>query len=338
MGFFATFSAWLDSILASYIGNNTMRIAGLLEPSILTLAVVYVMIWGYLQLTGKIEEPFVAGLKRIILLVVILGGALDLWLYNELIVDTFFNAPGELAAGVIGAYDPVSIIDQIIFSGGDAASLLIQKGGIFHGDFSYYIAGFAIYLVVGLTAIYAMFLLALSKIALSILLALGPLFIALVFFEATKRFFEAWIAQLANYAFITILTVLVAALMLGIVSSAAQQAADEGGGIQIADAVRVCMAAGLTFLIMRQVMPMAAGLASGLALSSFGVMSAMLAWGFGKAVRNTGQFARGLVDRETTRWDPLSRKAGYHLRRGAITGTRRLAQGWRENTIGGGRS
>src|SRR5580692_7788512 len=204
MGFFATFSTWLDGMLSTYIGTNTAKIAALITPAIATLATVYVMIWGYLQLTGKIEEPFATGVKRIILLVVILGGALDLWLYSDLIIDTFFNAPGQLAAGVIGAYDPVGIIDQIIFAGGDAASLLIQKGGIFHGDFSYYIAGFAIYVIVGLTAIYAMFLLALSKIALSILLALGPLFIGLLFFETTKRFFEAWVAQLANYAFITI--------------------------------------------------------------------------------------------------------------------------------------
>ena len=131
----------------------------------------------------------------------------------------------------------------------------------------------------GLTAIYTIFLLTLSRIALSVLLALGPLFIALLLFDSTKRFFEAWIAQLANYAFITILTVLVAALMMTLISSAAQQAASAGGGIQIAQAVRVCMAAGLTFLVMRQVMPMAAGLASGLALSSFGLVSAALAWG-----------------------------------------------------------
>jgi type IV secretion system protein VirB6 len=333
MGFFATFSTWLDGMLSTYIGTNTAKIATLITPAIATLATVYVMVWGYLQLTGKIEEPFATGVKRIILLVVILGGALDLWLYNDLIVDTFFRSPGELAAGVIGAYDSVGIIDQIIFSGGDAASLLIQKGGIFNGDFSYYLAGFAVYFIVGVTAIYAMFLLALSKIALSILLALGPLFIALVFFETTKRFFQAWIAQLANYAFITILTVMVSALMMGIVSSAAQQAADQGGGISIADAVRVCMAAGLTFLIMRQVMPMASGLASGLSLSSFGVVSAALAWGFGRAARHSGQFGRGLIDRETSRHDSLSRKAGYYLSRGTGAGFRRLARVARPNTI-----
>jgi len=118
------------------------------------------------------------------------------------------------------------------------------------------------------------------------------------------------------------------------VSTAAQQAASSGGGIQIAQAVRVCMAAGLTFLVMRQVMPMAAGLASGLALSSFGMVSAALAWGFGGATRNSNQFLRGLlVDRETTRWDGASRKSGYYLQRGVVAGARQLARLRGENTV-----
>ena len=78
------------------------------------------------------------------------------------------------------------------------------------------------------------------------------------------------------------------------------------------------MAAGLTFLVMRQVMPMAAGLASGFALSSFGVVSAALAWGLGSALRGSGQFARGLTDRDTNRFDPLARRAGYGVRRGVM--------------------
>lgn len=333
MGFLAEFHAWLAGVLATYIGDNTARIATVLEPTIVTLAILYVVIWGYLQLVGKIEEPFIEGAKRLLVLAVILGISISLWLYNALIVDTFFNAPGQLAAAVIGGYDSVSAIDRVALIGGDAGNLLIQKGGIFDGDFSYYLAGFAVHLIVGLTAIYTLFLLTLSRIALSVLLALGPLFIAFLFFETTKRFFEAWIAQMANYGFITILTVLVAALMLRVLSAAADHAASAGGAIEIADAVRVCMAAGLTFLVMRQVMPMAAGLASGLALSTFGVVSAALAWGFGSGVRGAGQFGRGLMDRETTRWDSLSRKAGHYLRKGVGSGVGRVTRGWRENSI-----
>jgi type IV secretion system protein VirB6 len=155
----------------------------------------------------------------------------------------------------------------------------------------------------------------LSRIALSVLLALGPLFIALLFFETTKKFFESWVAQLANYALITILAGLVSTLMLTVITRTAEHALATGGNIEVADAVRLCIAAGLTLLIMRQIMPMAAGLASGVALSSFGAVSGALSWGLGKATRNTGHFARGLMDSETGRHDSLSRKAGYYTRR-----------------------
>ncbi|HEY2398808.1 MAG TPA: type IV secretion system protein [Steroidobacteraceae bacterium] len=322
MGFFAEFNTWLNAMLTSYIANHTAGVAATLEPAIVTLGTIYVMIWGYLSLTGQVQEPFVAGVKRLIALAVILGISLHLWLYNALLVDTFFNAPSALAASFLGAYDSVTLVDEIINSGADTAELLLQKGGLMNGSFSFSLAGILVYVIVSLTAIYTIFLLTLSRIALSVLLALGPLFIALLLFESTKRFFEAWLAQLANYAFITILTVLVSALMLSLLRTAAQQAAGAGGGIQIALAVRVCMAAGLTFLVMRQVMPMAAGLASGLALSSFGLMSSSVTWAFGRAMRNTGQFARGLGDRDPSRWDSLSRKAGYYTRRGVVAGWR----------------
>jgi type IV secretion system protein VirB6 len=327
MGFFSEFSQWLDAMLANYIANNTARIASLLQPAIVSLGTLYVAVWGYLHLSGKIEEPFIDGARRLLTLALILGISLQLWLYNTVIVDTFFNAPNALSAGVIGAYDSAGIVDQVFFSGSDAASLLLKKGGLLNGDFSFYLAGFALSLIVGLTAIYTMFLVSLAKIALSILIALGPLFIGLLFFESTKRFMGAWIAQLANYAFVSILTVLTAALMMQVVTAAANQAAATGGSITIGNAAQVCIASGLTFLIMKQVPSIAAGLASGVALSSFGAVSSAVAWGVGRARstgRHLGQFSRGLaMDRETTRWDSLSRKAGFQAQRGLRTLARR---------------
>lgn len=335
MGFFAEFYAWLDRILVGYIGDYAARIATAIEPAVVTAAVLYVMVWGFLHLTARIEEPLTEGLKRIALMVVVLGVSLRLWLYHEVIVDTFFRAPTQLAGLIIGTYEPVAIVDEVIFQGGDAGDALLAKGSILQGNFSYYFAGFGVYLLVGFTAVYTIFLLSLSRVALSILLALGPVFLALALFETTRRFLEAWLAQLTNYALIAILTVMMAALMLSLLTNATREAASAGGGIQIADAVRVGLAAGLTALVMRQVMPMAAGLASGIALSTFGLMSAAIAWGLGKGASAVGQFSRGAVmDKETTRWDPLSRKAGYYAGRaigGASHGIARSVRG--PNTV-----
>jgi type IV secretion system protein VirB6 len=322
MGFFEEFIGWLNRILEGYISSNTATIAEILEPAIVTLATLYVVVWGYLHLMGKIEEPFGTGVKRLVILSIILGTALSLWHYNELLVDTFFSAPSAFAARVIGPYDAVEVVDAVMYAGNDVATALNRRGSIFSGNVAFYLAALVVQLIVGVTAVYTMFLMALSKIALSVLLALGPLFIALLFFETTKKFFESWIAQLANYALITILSGLVSALMLTVITRAAEHAMAMGGSIEIRDAVRLCAAAGLTLLVLRQVMPIAASLASGLALSSFGVVSAALGWGLGKATRNTREFGRGLMDRDTSRYDSLTRKAGHYTRRGVSKSAR----------------
>ncbi len=328
MGFFAEFNAWLTALLDDYIHQYTLQMATLLEPAIVTFGTLYVLIWGFLHIAGRIEEPVLEGLKRIAILGVVFGVGLDLWLYDTVIVETFYRAPAALAGNLVGANDFVTIVDTILFQGDDVATALLAKAGILHGNFSFYLAALAVYVVIGITALYTMFLLTLSRIALSVLLAIGPLIIPLFLFQSTRRFVEAWFAQLATYAFVAILAGLVAALMMHLIEQAASQAQAAGGGIQIAQAVRVCLAAGFTFLVMRQVLPMAGGLASGVALSTFGIVSGALTNVRRRTLFSAGQFARGaLMDRETTRWDPFSRKAGYWL-------TAKVRTAWRrDNSI-----
>jgi type IV secretion system protein VirB6 len=291
MGFFATFWAWLNGQLAAYIGDNTARVAAALEPAMVTLATIYVMAWGYLHLTGKIEEPVLAGVKRIVLLAVILGVGLRLWLYNTLIVDTFYHAPAELAAALLGSSDPVGTIDTIWERGGAVAGNLWDKGGVLTGDFGFYLAGALVWCLMGVLCVYAMFLIALSNIALAVLLALGPLFIALLLFETTRRLFVAWVAQLTNYALITVLTVMVSALLLKVVQSYAVQTAARGAAILTVDALHMVLIAVLVFLVLRQVMPIASGLAGGVSLNSFGLAGRSVGWG----LRHVAQAAAGLA-------------------------------------------
>ena len=312
MGFFATFWAWLNGELAAYIGTNTALVAQALEPAVVALATVYVMVWGYLQLTGRIDEPFVTGLRRLITLAVVLACGLRLWLYNSVLVDSFYRAPAELAGAIVGAQDPVATIDTIWERGGAVADFLWNNGGVFNGDFGYYVAGAVVWTLIGLLCVYSMFLIALSSIALAVLLALGPLFIALLLFDTTRRFFEAWLAQLANYALITILTVMVAALLLQVVQSYAVQTAARGPAIATVDALNMVLVAVLVFLLLRQIMPIASGLAGGIALSTFGTVSRFVSWGMGRGARAaTAVVALGAG--ALTAGDPTAPRPRHHV-------------------------
>jgi type IV secretion system protein VirB6 len=209
---------------------------------------------------------------RLLTIVAVFGVGLRLWLYHSVIVDTFFVAPVELAARLVGAADPVAIIDTIWDRGGAVAGALWDKGGLLTGDVGFYIAAAAIYALVGFVCVYTMFLIALSRIALAVLLALGPLFIVMALFDATRRFFEAWLHELSNYALVAILTVMVCALMLDLVEAYAAQTAARGAALLTVDALNLALAAGLVLLVLRQVLPLAARLAGGLALSGFGAV------------------------------------------------------------------
>lgn len=278
MGFFQTFWTWLNNQLTGYIGDNTARVSAAIEPAVVTLAVLYVMAWGYLQLTGRIEDPLVLGLKRILTVAAVLGVALRMWLYNAIMVDTFYQAPVELVALIIGASDPVHLIDSIWDRGGLVAGHLWSNGAFIRGDFGYDIAGIAVWVLIGLLCVYTLFLLALSRIALAILLALGPFFVAMLLFERTRRLFDAWLAQLANYALVTILTVMATALLLRIVDSFAAQTAALGSSIATVDVLNMLLVAVLVFLLMRQVMPIASALAGGAAFNTFGTVSRAVGW------------------------------------------------------------
>jgi type IV secretion system protein VirB6 len=159
------------------------------------------------------------------------------------------------------------------------ASRMFNNASVVNLSFGYWFAGLIIWVFTGLLCVYTMFLIALSSIASSVLLALGPLFFTALLFDGTRRMFEAWIAQLTNYALISVLTVLTSALLLQIVASYALQTAARGPGVTTVDTLDMVLMSGLVFLLMRQVMPIAAGLAAGVSLSTFGTVSRFVLWG-----------------------------------------------------------
>ena len=294
---FAQFWQWLSDRLADYVSVNVAATAAAIEPAAVSLAVIYVMVWGFLHLRGAVEEPVLTGAVRIVRLVVVFGVGLRLWQYNAAIVDTFFEAPVQLAAALSGAADPVATVDTLWDRGGAVAAFLWEKGGVFNGDVGYYLAAVIVYVLMGAVCVYTLFLMALARVALAVLLAIGPLFIVLLLFDGTKRFFEAWVAQLANYAMVGVLAVLVASLLMTVVEAYAVQTAAKGAAILTVDALDMLLVSGLVLLILRQVMPIAARLAGGVALASHGVMGAAASRGLG-AARGAGSSAgRSMLDR-----------------------------------------
>ena len=189
--------------------------------------------------------------------------------------------------------------------------------------------------MVGLTVVVTAFLLALSKVALSLILALGPIFIVLLFFDATKRFFEAWVAQLANYALVTLLATMAAALLLSVLRSYASNALALRD-IAVAESARVCIASALVFLVMRQVMAIA-WIGQRHLAEFIQCREHPDALGYGRRRRSTYEFGRGVLDglrRDPgSKWDSLRRLAGNRLGAGVSNTWDRIGGSRRGGTV-----
>lgn len=296
MGFFITFWNALQTGVLSTVSTITSNLSASLAPAVVTFATMYIMLWGYLHLRGAIEEPIMDAAKRIVVLGVILGVVLNLWEYNAVFTDFFVNTPNSLSGAILGGNQAMNVIDGVWVKGATTAESLFRQGGVLNGNFGFYLAGVAVYIFVGFICIWMAYLFCLSLVAVGILLAVGPLFILGLMFETTKRFFEAWVAQLSTYGLIIVIASVASKLLLTMLDKYATDAQALGAGITIAASAQLCLSCAFVLLIMKQVPSIAAGLGGGVALSTFNAMSRLLNKAAGGTGRSLYQFGRGVAD------------------------------------------
>ena len=228
------------------------------------------ILWGITSLRGLIQEPITEAAARFVKIALICSLALQLGHYNALIVDTFVNGPEDLARMLTGATNPnstVGSLDAILATGFGVGKLFWDKGGLVMGDLGMYLLALSIWGVTLAVTIFSFVLILLSKIMLSILLALGPIFIVSLLFQASAGYFTGWVNQMANYSLPTILVVATNMLMMTMFQRAA---ANSSAATQVDQIFPMIITGVIAFMTLAQLTSVAAGLAGGLALSSQG--------------------------------------------------------------------
>ncbi|MGY4831815.1 type IV secretion system protein (plasmid) [Sphaerotilaceae bacterium SBD11-9] len=280
----------LNTALGSYVGDVASNIIGAITPVATTGMTIYVILWGLSMMRGLISEPLTDGIFRIVRLAVVTGLALNIGLYSSFIANALWNSPDALAAYVASGYSSgtsnVSFLDSLMSRMYDLGDAYWQKANASSGmlpipDLGLTAIAILVWVMGVVATAYGAFLLALSKLALAILLGVGPLFVLMTMFEGTKRFFEAWIGQALNYVFLVMLTSGVIKLILTILQL--YLTAAETGGVladpkisQALPAFGICI---IAMLVMMQLPSISSALGGGAAVSSLGAVG----WAYGKA-------------------------------------------------------
>lgn len=278
----------LNSALTTYVGDTATNVIASISAVAYTLLMIYMMLYGWSVLRGMITEPVTDFATRMVRLATIVGIALNIGYYNTY-VSNFLWTTGDAMAGYVasGYSDPLSnvqYLDALMSKIYDLGDAYWQKANATSGWFPdigllcvavlTWVAGVA-------ATAYGAFLLALCKMALAILLGIGPIFVLLLIFDGTKRFFEAWLGQALNYVFLVVLTAGAIKLIMTIIEAyiGAATAAGLPADPKIDQALPCIVLCIIGALTMMQMPSVASALGGGVAVSTLGAVG----WAYGRS-------------------------------------------------------
>lgn len=295
--------ARLDAVLNDGLSNVIAAVDGPLRLAL----ILYVVLYGYAIFRGSISEPVMDGVVRLVKLCFIYAVATSV-AYNSYVKAPLFTyLPNWLAEAISGSGSPSvgGAFDDFFNRGGYLANKIMDSATL--TDWAPILTGGVVWIATALTSGLGFGIVMLAKIALAVLVALGPIFIACLVFEASRGFFYGWLRQGVNYLLLFALIITVNQIVLALVTGQwgnidGQADPSEGGLLFIA----LCVFAIIFFL---QTPNIAAGIAGGAAAGigdfmnagragaagtvATGTVGAKLAWKGGRALASRFGSARG---------------------------------------------
>jgi len=228
---FTPLFAELDRITATFTRDVSSRLIVGITPVLSIALTVWFITWGLLVMRGVVQQPVREFLGKVIRTSLIVSVALGAGLYQRDIAEVIRSVPDDLAALVTGgeaslsfSADPFStessqaaLIDRAAGQGLGKAEDAFEKGGLMtQQGIAFYTFGVLILLATVIMVGVGGALILVAKVMLALLAGLGPLFIAALLFDATRRFFDRWVAMVATYGLIVVLFACVFTFMLAI--------------------------------------------------------------------------------------------------------------------------
>ncbi|EJF80489.1 type IV secretion system protein [Bartonella doshiae] len=218
---FAQLFGHIDQATKTYVMDISSKVITTITPFVSISITIAFIIYGWLIMRGAIDMPVSEFLSRCLRISIITSMALSVGLYQNEIANLIIEMPHDLLSTLIKNPPDnnklINLIDKVAERGFECASKAFEEaafldaGGLLYGLF-----GILILLATSfLAAIGGAFIL-MAKIALILLVGLGPFFIIALLWQPTYRFFEQWIAQILNYTILIVLLATVFTLMMDI--------------------------------------------------------------------------------------------------------------------------
>lgn len=278
----------VDRMLMNYVVTFSDEVIAVFTPVVLTVLGIYVFWTGYQVMSGLAEDSLGAVFRRWLRYAIISGIALNGPVYRSIVQNglegiqgAFGGALGmgpSVGTAVDGMLAPLVTLTNTVWS--------TAMTGLLWPAFNLLIAGFFFAVAGALMATISLSLALIAKIILSVLLAIGPVFIFCALFPTTQRYAENWVMTAFGAVFTNVMLVSIITLLTKMIHDVGQHVlANYSAGNTVSDSIGVLLVSASCAYILMHAQSVASGLAGGLAIGNLGnEVGRPLAGGMGKAL------------------------------------------------------
>jgi type IV secretion system protein VirB6 len=247
---FDSFLKEFEQPITAFVSTSVSNLASYIDGPLRVAVMLYVILYGFAVMRGAISEPVMEFAWRAMRIVVVVLLATNSSAFQHYVTGLFFDSlPKEIGNALAGAglnTNSGAPFDQLLSKGIDVANRIYKQAGLTNIAPALIAAILLVFVAVGSFLQFAILLYA--KVGLGVVIALGPIFIALALFEATRPFTEAWLRQVANFVILLVLVVALVGLMLTTVSGFIDRFAANAGtaGEMVVAAVAISAVLGLS--------------------------------------------------------------------------------------------
>ncbi len=295
MQVFQAFTSRFDAPLTNFIDIGVDNLSSAVSGPLKVALILYVVLYGFAVMRGTIVEPIQEFAWRAIKIAVILMLATNAGEYNTFVKQVFFDTlPNEIGnvfvtgsnSGLNSGASFDAFLDKVFKYGYD----LWQDAS--WNDFFTISLAVAVILAGSLATMFQFAIVLYAKVGLSLVIALGPVFVALMLFSTTRPFGEAWIRQLVNFVILQVLAMAVIGLFITTLDSVIQTSAPSTAD-KAYSAIAIIALLSLGGYVSLQLPEIAGGLAGGGATLTSSVAARMFAGGpVGEAYRSIRDWGR----------------------------------------------
>lgn len=302
----------VTNLTNGFVEAASSSLAGAIGVIALAAVTMWIAVYGALVILGRINQPFGDFLHKAAKVAIICAVALNAGNYMSFLVEAAHGLESGLTAAMASSGAPSSSTYESLDNGFGEGLELAKKYFAESSEYNFFTEtskvlgwfiggvivsiGLVLFFVVGGVAIIV------AKFMLTLVLAVGPIFVLTLLSPATAGFFDRWVSQVVTYVLTVVFVAATLGLGIKIFSNLVLSVTVDGTSEPMFMALQALVVMLVLGFVTMQVNSLASGLAGGAGMAMAGARQLMGAT-FGAALGGA-RGAANVVNPVSNRLDP----------------------------------